>query len=294
MQGIYLPLMTPFDEQGRIVIENIPAMVEHHIKQGVAGFYIGGSSSECFMMSLDERQQVFAAVAQANKGRVPLIAHVGVIALSEVKQLIDSAVANGYDAISATPPFYYGFSKQEVTHYYRTIAAYSPLPLLLYNIPGTTGIHFTHQDLITLSQLDNVVGIKHTTQDMFFIERLREQLPDSIIFHGEDTMLVNGLQMGASGGIGSTYNLMSKQYVEIFNAMAEGNIELALARQKQVNRMTEVLLEVGVYQGIKYAMGQLGVDYGVCREPFLPLTDEQKHRVDQALERLNLNNFAPV
>jgi len=291
MQGIYLPLMTPFSPQGALQLEKIPAMVEHHIRQGVDGFYIGGSSSECFMMSVEERQLVFSAVASANKGRVPLIAHVGAIALHDVKRLIDSAVTYGYDAISATPPFYYGFTKAEVDHYYRTIAQYSQLPLLLYNIPGTTGVSFSHQELIELSQLDNVVGIKHTTNDMFFVERLRNNLPESIIFHGEDTMLVNGLQMGASGGIGSTYNLMSAHYVAIYQSMVGGDIQRAFEVQKQVNRMTEVLLDVGVYQGIKYAMGILGIDYGVCREPFLPLDASQEQKIKQALETLNIKGF---
>lgn len=289
MQGIYLPLMTPFSCRGALQLEKIPAMVEHHIRQGVDGFYVGGSSSECFMMSGQERQQVLAAVASANQGRLPLIAHVGAIALHEVKTLIDCAVSCEYDAISATPPFYYGFSRAEVEHYYRTIADYSRLPLLLYNIPGTTGVDFSHQQLINLSFLDNVVGIKHTTSDMFFIERLRNSLPDSTIFHGEDTMLVNGLQMGASGGIGSTYNLMSRHYVELYQAMISGELELAMSIQKRVNRVTEVLLEVGVYQGIKYAMCELGIDYGVCREPFLPLDPSAKQKITDMIETFDFN-----
>ncbi|GAK88064.1 N-acetylneuraminate lyase [Vibrio ponticus] len=68
-----------------------------------------------------------------------------------------------------------------------------------------------------------MIGLKHTTSDMFFIEQLRQRFATSVIFHGEDTMLVNGLQMGASGGIGSTYNLMSADYVAIFEAMQSGD-----------------------------------------------------------------------
>lgn len=291
MQGIYLPLMTPFSSNGLLQLDKIPAMVEHHITQGVHGFYIGGSSSECFMMSIDERKQVLNAVSSVNNGRVPMIAHVGTIALHESLQLIDSAVAADYDAISATPPFYYGFSKAEVIHYYKSLAQYSPIPLLLYNIPGTTGVTFEHQELLQLSELENVVGIKHTTTDMFFVERLRQAKPESIIFHGEDTMLISGLQMGASGGIGSTYNLMSQQYVELYQAVREGHLDKALERQKQVNRVTEVLLDVGVYQGIKYAMGELGIDYGECRAPFLGLDSEGKNKINKMIETFSFNNF---
>lgn len=291
MQGIYLPLMTPFSSNGLLQLDKIPAMVEHHITQGVHGFYIGGSSSECFLMSIDERQQVLNAVSSVNNGRVPLIAHVGAIALHEALQLIDSAVAAGYDAISATPPFYYGFSKAEMIQYYKSLAQYSPIPLLLYNIPGTTGVNFDHKELLELSELENVIGIKHTTTDMFFIERLRQAIPESIIFHGEDTMLISGLQMGASGGIGSTYNLMSKQYVELYQAVLEGDLDKALERQKQVNRVTEVLLDVGVYQGIKYAMGELGIDYGECRAPFLGLDSEAKSKINKMIETFSFNNF---
>jgi len=291
MQGIYLPLMTPFSSNGLLQIDKIPAMVEHHIKQGVHGFYIGGSSSECFMMSIDERKQVLDVVAAVNNRRVPLIAHVGAIALHESLQLIDSAVVAGYDVISATPPFYYNFTKGEVINYYKSLAQYSPIPLLLYNIPDTTGVTFNHQELLYLSDLENVVGIKHTTNDMFFVERLRQAKPDSIIFHGEDTMLISGLQMGANGGIGSTYNLMSKYYVELYQAVREGHLEKALERQTQVNRVTEVLLDVGVYQSIKYAMGDLGVDYGECRAPFLALNSEGKSKINKMIETFSFNHL---
>jgi N-acetylneuraminate lyase len=136
---------------------------------------------------------------------------------------------------------------------------------LLYNIPGTTGVTFTHE---TLLMMDNIIGIKHTTPDMFFIERLLHLQQDSLIFHGEDSMLVNGLQMGASGGIGTTYKLMPAQYVKLFEAMKQADVDKAMAMQHQVNRVTEVLLEVGLYQSTKFAISEMGIDYGHCREPF--------------------------
>lgn len=287
MKGIYLPLMTPFDHQGNIEFGKLAAMFEHHLNQGVHGFYIGGSSSECFMMSLVERKDVLKAIAEINGGRVPLIAHVGAISLFETKQLADVASDWGYQAISATPPFYYGFSKSEIEYYYRELSAYSALPLLLYNIPGTTGVNFSHSELLELSSMPNVIGIKHTTTDMFFIERLRNADANQVIFHGEDTMLVNGLQMGASGGIGSTYNLMSGQYVAIYNAMEQGRLEEAMRLQHQVNRVTEQLLDCGLYQSIKFAMTELGVDYGVCREPFLPLSQTHKQKFEKILENIH-------
>ncbi|GLQ74953.1 N-acetylneuraminate lyase [Vibrio penaeicida] len=285
MEGIFIPLMTPFSSIGELEYDKLEGMVEHHISQGVHGFYIGGSSSECFMMSILERQRVLKTVAHIVNNRVPLIAHVGAIALTDVRLLIDTAQNEGYQVISATPPFYYGFTPQEVTYYYQSILDYTDVPLLLYNIPGTTGVTFTHQTLLNLSAMDNVIGIKHTTHDMFFIERLRQLQPNSLIFHGEDSMLVNGLQMGASGGIGTTYNLMAAKYVAIFEAMKQGDTEKAMDLQHQVNRVTEVLLEAGLYQSIKFAMGELGIDYGQCREPFLPLSKSHKTRVMECLTR---------
>ncbi|WP_239445584.1 N-acetylneuraminate lyase [Vibrio nigripulchritudo] len=285
MEGIFVPLMTPFSADGELEYSKLDAMIEYHISQGVHGFYMGGSSSECFMMSISERRKVLKYVAQVVKKRVPVIAHVGAIALTDVRLLIDTALDENYDVISAIPPFYYGFTKQEVTYYYQSILDYTDLPLLLYNIPGTTGVTFTHETLLNLLMMDNIIGIKHTTPDMFFIERLRHLQQDSLIFHGEDSMLVNGLQMGASGGIGTTYNLMPAQYVKLFEAMKQGDVDKAMALQHQVNRVTEVLLEVGLYQSIKFAMGEMGIDYGHCREPFLPLSKEDKGRVMTCLER---------
>jgi N-acetylneuraminate lyase len=84
---------------------------------------------------------------------------------------------------------------------------------------------------------------------------------------------------------------MPAHYVAIYQSMVGGDIQRAFEVQKQVNRMTEVLLDVGVYQGIKYAMGILGIDYGVCREPFLPLDASQEQKIKQALETLNFKGF---
>lgn len=285
MKGIFVPLMTPFIND-ELKIDLIPDMVNHHISQGVHGFYVGGSSAECFMMSVEERCQVLKAISTANAGRVKIIAHVGAISLREALQLTNAANAHAYDAISATPPFYYGFNTQEIEVYYQSIAKASDVPLLLYNIPGTTGINLTLEDMKALSTIPNVIGLKHTTQDMFIIERLHAHNPDLLIFHGEDTMLLNGLQMGASGGIGSTYNLMSKQYVELFQAYENGDIDAAMAIQHTVNAVTEVLLTCGLYQSIKFAMNEQGVNYGECRRPFSPLSDDKKAQLLAVLKQL--------
>ncbi|MGJ3493716.1 N-acetylneuraminate lyase [Piscirickettsia salmonis] len=285
-QGIYLPLMTPFHEDGSLALDKLANMMDYQINKGVAGFYVGGSSGEGFLLSEAERAEVIKVAAEVNQQRVGMIAHVGVISTDLTAQLADVAVKAGYDAISATPPFYYAFSQEEIHQHYVYLAEQCPLPLLLYNIPGTTGISFNVEQLLSLMEHPRIIGLKHTTTDMFLVEQLRQRSEDAVIFHGEDSMLSAGLFYGANGGIGSTYNIMSASYIKLYEHAQCGEMDEALKLQHQVNHVTDAILKIGLFQSLKYLMQLRGVDYGVCRKPFLPLTKEKK----QALEQLMDNN----
>ncbi|WP_108648997.1 N-acetylneuraminate lyase [Dongshaea marina] len=286
-KGIYLPLMTPFHENGKLALELIPQIIDYQIEQGVDGFYVGGSSGEGFLLSETERAQVLQAAATANRNRVGMIAHVGAISTDLTIQLAHQAEECGYDAISATPPFYYGFSRDEIHSHYLNLADESVLPLLLYNIPATTGTSFSVDELLQLMEHPRIIGLKHTTPDMFLVEQLRQRCKDAVIFHGEDTMLSAGFLYGADGGIGSTYNLMAATYVKIYQLAQQREFSAALELQHQTNLVIDKILKLGLYQSIKYLMGLRGVDYGCCRKPFLPLSCESKKALDELNSLMN-------
>ena len=282
-KGIHIPLLTPFHEDGSLALELIPGMVEHHIENGVDGFYVGGSSGEAFLMTDEERVKLMEAVAKACKNRVGMMAHIGSIGTDKTLALGLTAMELGYDSVSSVPPFYYGFSKEETKDYYLTLADKIELPMVIYNVPATTGVGFSVEEVSEMMEHPRIVGIKHTTADMFMVERLRKAAPESIIFHGCDEMLTAGLLFGANGGIGSTYNLMSKHYVELFKLTEEKRFAEAFELQKQANEITDIMIKEGLFPSMKYLLKKRGIDCGYARKPFKTLSDEAKARLDEAV-----------
>ncbi|MGI9353936.1 MAG: dihydrodipicolinate synthase family protein [Rhizobiaceae bacterium] len=271
--GIIVPLVTPFDENGDLAVDKARSLIEKHQDVGVHGFYVGGSSGEGFLQSVEERCDFLRFVAEVVSGRGLLIAQVGALSARDVHLLAKFAAANGYDVISSTPPFYFTYTDREVVEYYRDLADVSDIPVLLYNIPGTTGRSLSTATQVEMLKLPNVVGSKHTDMNFFSAERLIREVPSAAIFNGPDEMLTGGLAMGMVGGIGSTYNLMPRVYLGIFNSVMSGDMANARQLQSIANDVIDELLRIspGVVPGIKHGLKMLGFDMGEARRPFLPI-----------------------
>lgn len=276
--GIISALVTPFAADGRLALDVVPALVEHQLAQGIAGFYVGGSTGEAFLQSVEERAAFLEAVAKATAGRCRLVAHVGAVATADALPLGRAAAEAGYDAISAIPPFYYDFSRDELKAHYRALGGAVPLPLIVYNFGGRVG-RLTNADLLELLDEPKVIGIKHTSQDLYLLERFKRHRPEAVIYNGFDEMCLAGLIMGADGAIGTTYNFMGDLFVRLAKAFAEGRIAEARALQVVANRVIDVLIEVGVFPGTKGILTLMGIDVGICREPFRALTDADRARL---------------
>ena len=278
-QGIFPALVTPYDAQGHIDAAVTEKLVNHLIEEGVSGFYVGGSTGESYLLSLEERKQFLEMVIHAVKGRVPVIASIGVVATAHGIELAEHAAKAGADAISAVPPIYFSFSKEEYITYYEELAAATDLPLLVYNIPAMSGVQFSKADLERLLSNEKIIGIKHTSYDLFQLQQLIENYPEKSIFIGHDELSVSGLAVGAQAGIGSTFNIMADKFVKMYGFFAERKLEEALVIQGEINRTVEVLLKVGIFKGIKEVLRLQGFDCGECRRPFLPLSEEEKKMV---------------
>jgi N-acetylneuraminate lyase len=276
IDGIHIPLVTPFDDQGNLAPDKALPLIERHLDLGVRGFYISGSSGEGFLQSISERSEYLQFVAQATKQRVTLIAQVGALSSQDAWTLSENAADYGYDIVSSTPPFYYNYSEQEIVSYYKELSQRSPLPVLIYNTPGTTGKNLSIDAQIELLRLPNVIGSKHTDVNFFGAERLIRTVEGTQIVNGPDEMLIGGLAMGMVGGIGSTYNMMPKKYLDLYRFFSNGEVEKARQIQAEVNDVIYELLKIspGVVPGIKLGLKILGYNVGEARKPFQPISGD--------------------
>lgn len=275
-------LLTPFTDGQDLDTDAIGPLVEFQIRQSVAGLYVGGTSAEAMMMSVEERALSMRLVAEATEVRLPLIGHVGAIATRDALHLIEVAERAGYMAISSITPYYFPFTRKEVSEYYLRLANASSLPLVIYNFPAITAGFATHE-LAQLLEHPNIVGIKHTSKDLFALERLRALRPDAIIYNGFDEMCLAGLGMGAHGAIGTTYNFMGDLFVQLAKEVEAGRMEEARRLQTMANTVIDKLIAFGVLPATKAIMRLMGVDVGQCRSPFRPVTDAEITTLEQAI-----------
>lgn len=276
--GIFPALLTPFDQNNKVNEQALEKLVKYNLEKGVKGFYVSGSTAEAFLLSTDERRQILSVVKDAAPDAT-LIAHIGSVNEAEATQLAKHASAIGYDAVSSVAPYYYKFSFAEIRDYYYRLADAAELPMLVYHIPAFSGVSMGVQEMSTFLRDDRFLGIKYTANDFFMLEQCKTAFPDKIVYNGYDEMFLAGLSMGADGGIGSTYNFMAEKFVQIADLMQKGELAKAQEIQKEANRIIAVLCKVGVMQGEKEILNQLGFALGDCRPPFAPLTAEQKDLV---------------
>lgn len=284
--GVVPATITPFTSDEKINASAMLALMRWNCGQGVDSFFIGGSSAECFLLSPDERRETFEIAAEL-RDNTYLIAHVGAISTREAEGYARCADRLGYDAIAATPPFYYGYGSEEICSYYYDIAQAAGKPVIIYNFPGNTGRNFdlADQNYIKLLQSGSILGIKHTNQVVYQLERIKHINPELIMMNGFDETMVAGLALGADGSIGSTFNFMYPHYRKIYDTFRSKQIEEALDLQIKANNIMNALCDVGLIPAIKYVLTTMGIDAGVPRRPFRALNEEQKRCINEVLSR---------
>jgi N-acetylneuraminate lyase len=282
---IYSALATPFRADESLNLEALRKLVRYELENGVEGFYCCGSSGEGLLLSLEERKKVLETVLEEAGGKVPVISHIGTIATRDVIELARHALSVGADAVSMIPPYYYHFSMDEIIQYYLDVVnEVSEIPVIVYNIPQFTGVSFNKNNAGRLLENSHVIGIKHTSTDLFGLERMKHDFPDKIYFNGFDEIFLSGLCAGANAAIGTTVNLYPKTFRKLMDLYQENRIDEAGKLQTLVNHRVEEMVGVGIFSAVKYIFRKIGIDCGECRRPFAKLNEEQKARLDRLIE----------
>ena len=279
LKGIMPALMTAFDTSTESISkENTAALVKKLKSAGVNGFYVGGSSGEMVLCSVKERMELLETVMEAS-GDLTVIAHTGAMSTADAILLSRHAASAGADAISSVTPLYYKYSFREIKHYYSRLCESVSVPVIIYNIPALTGTALDFGQLSELLSIDGVGGMKFTSSDFFLLNRLKQEFPDKIFYNGCDEMLLSGLSAGADGGIGTTYNFMPEMFLSIFELFNNGRMKEANAVQSMANKIIAEVVSKGTLSASKQMINFSGLDYGVCREPLLPLDETAKNEL---------------
>ncbi|MBB3322612.1 dihydrodipicolinate synthase family protein [Atlantibacter sp. RC6] len=285
-RGIISAVITPMHADESVNYAALETLAHAQLARGVEGFYCCGSSGEGPLLRFDERKQVLSMLVNAAAGKVPVIAHVGTPRTQDAVELAKSAEQDGASAVSLVPPYYYKYSREEIIAYYRRVLDAISIPVILYNIPQFTGVELDSLTAEALLGDEQVLGVKHTSHNLYSLERMIARYPDKVFFNGFDEIFLSSLSAGATATVGTTVNLQPELFLALRNAFRQGDIPKAQRLQQQINEVVESLVARGVFQSAKYLAGKGVVDTGPTREPFVALTATQREELDALHQRL--------
>lgn len=280
--GLIPALVTPFDGNGEVNYPELKKLVRMLLKEGADGFYVTGSTGECFLLTDEERTRIITTVAETVDGKVPVVAHVGKIGARQAAKLAMEAQKAGADAVSSVPPFYYDFKFEEIVGYYAQITDAVDLPMVVYNYPKFSGVTINSENLPLIMEKCRVGGLKYTDMNLYELEKIRVRYPELSILFGRDEALLSALPLGIDGAIGSTYNIMLPKFKRLWAAYEAGNMEEAEAIQHEACRVMDRLIRVRDITAEKYLLKRKGILAGDCRSPFKRITEEEKSFLDGA------------
>lgn len=285
-ERLFTAAVTPMRADESIDHDSLAAMLDSDVRRGVEGVYVCGSSGEGVLLSEDERIAVAATAVDAVAGRVPVLSHVGAMSTREAVRIAQAAKDAGVAAISMIPPLYYGYSTPDVVRHFRTVIDEVDLPFVLYNIPQFTGRDISEGGFDELLALPQVIGVKHTSRNLYGAERILRRHPHQTVVNGFDEFYLPALAIGARGAIGTTVSLQIELFRSLRQRFAAGDLAGARAVQVRIDDTVEGVVEVGVFGAAKYLGGKLSVPLGECRSPLPRLDDAGRARLDEVFAQL--------
>ena len=291
LEGIFVPNLTPFQEEGEIDEGALRELVDHLIGAGVSGIVPCGSTGEAPYLSREERRRVIELVVDQVNGRGRVVAGTGVTGTRETITLTRDALEAGADAALVVTPFYFKLSEEEVFKHYATLLDAVDLPILIYNVPKFTGYSIPPTLIERLvSEFDGVVGVKDSSGNPGLMAEIIRLVGSRVsVLAGSGDMVLPTLMLGGSGAIVAVGNIIPETCVNLYKAFREGRILDAAKQQMRISFVNKVLIrEHSQIAALKEAMRLKGRPAGFPRKPILLLGEEEREEVAKALRSVNL------
>ncbi len=284
--GALTAMITPFRD-GKVDLDRLREQIEHQIENGIDGLVPVGTTGESPTLDFPEHERVIELTVQTSAGRVPVIAGVGGNATSEALELHRFAKKCGADAGLSVNPYYNKPSQEGLYRHFMTLADEVDLPIVLYNIPGRTGINMTPQTVARLAQHPNIVAIKEATGIPDQASEIKS-LCDLPILSGDDSLTLPLMSVGAKGVISVISNLLPAEVKSMVKLAQEGDFTDAAEIHHRLFPLVKSLFLDGNPAGIKHAMKIAGRDTGEMRLPLWEASDSTKKLIERHMHELDL------
>ena len=273
-------IITPFNKEGKVDYPGLKELTEHLINTGSNGFVIGGTTGETATMTHDEKIELYTKFAQIIAGRVPVIAGTGsnntaqtVAFTQEVGQI------PGIDMALVVAPYYNKPDQRGITAHFEKVAENSPVPIIIYNIPGRTGIKISKETLVSLSRNPKIAGVKQCAEleDLEYI--VEHAASDFLVYTGEDLQSLTAKVLGAKGVISVASHVYGSAMREMYDDLDQGKVAAAGKLQRRLMPKMQALFMYPSPSPVKAVLNAQGLPAGGCRLPIMDLNEAEKRQL---------------
>ncbi len=287
--GAGVAIVTPMNTDGSINFDELGNLIDFNIDNGTDAIIICGTTGESSTMTDEEHKECIRFAVERTAKRVPVIAGTGsndtryAIALSQEAQEL------GADALLVVTPYYNKTSQKGLVAHFTAIADSVNIPIILYNIPGRTGVNISIETFKTLSLHPNIVGVKEAGGNMDFFSKIISVCGDDLdVYSGDDGMCVPVMSVGGKGVISVLSNIMPKETHKMCQLCLDNNfLEAGKLQIKLLELINAMFIDVNPIP-VKEALNIMGKNAGVTRLPLVPLSDESREKLIAAMKKLNL------
>jgi len=286
--GTGVAMVTPFNSDGSIDFNGLKNLIDHLIAGGVEYLVSQGTTGEAAVLDKDEQKAVFEFTVESTAGRVPLIAGIGGNNTRSVTAALEKFDIKGYDAVLSVSPYYNRPTQEGIYQHYKAVAAASPLPVILYNVPARTGSNMEAATTIRLAnEVENIIGVKEASGSFDQFSRILRDKPEDFLFiSGDDPVTLPLVAMGAAGIISVVGNALPKILSDMVRLCLAGKFTEAQPLHFKLLEITRLCFAEGNPCGIKAILKQLGICGDTLRLPLVTVSETLSEKISQELLKL--------
>ena len=279
--GTGVALVTPFTTDGAIDFDGLTNLVNYCINGDVEYLVVLGTTGESVTLSKPEKKQVIEHIIKVNDKRVPLVLGVGGNNTAEVAKDASEVNTEDFQAILSVVPMYNKPSQEGIFQHYTAVANSASLPVLIYNVPGRTGVNMTASTTLRLAQHKNIIGVKEATGDITQVLRILKDAPEGfLVISGDDMLALPLVTAGGHGVITVVGQGFPKDFSDMIRLGAEGKNKEAYNKHYKLVEVTEYAFDEGNPVGIKAILKSQNVCGSTVRLPLVNVSKELQHNID--------------
>ncbi len=278
--GTGVALVTPFLENGEVDYNGLTNLLESCIKGKVEYLVVLGTTGESVTLSKEEKKEVIAHIVKVNNKRLPLVLGVGgnnTVAVAEEASKVNT---EDFTAILSVVPMYNKPSQEGIFQHYSAVAKAASLPVLIYNVPGRTGVNMSAETTLRLAEVDNIIGVKEATGDITQVLKILKDAPkDFLVISGDDMLALPLVTAGGQGVITVVGQAYPAEFSEMIRLGLQAKNKEAYELHYSLVDITEYAFDEGNPVGVKAILEDRGVCNSTVRLPLVEATDELKAKI---------------